>query len=369
MSKILISSVGSLVGYNVLDTLERRRNNLEIIGTNSIPGDANIFRCDKAYLVPATKSRPVEFANKIKEIIELEKPKLVIPGRDDDLSVLSSIKANCPELAPIILCGNQKTVRHITDKWFTYEFSVQHRLPFAASAIPDHDTMHSEVKQLVAAHGYPLLVKPRRGFASHGVSIIANDDQLGHALDLRDVLIQQNLNPSAKLDQLYARIQNTGIPLFFSLEEAKYSLQTFIDQDRSVGRIFCTLHNMVSGRSLKVEKIENDVLEHIAYRFASALAAEGWFGPLNIQLQKLPSGEFKAYELNGRFTGATSARYFLGFDEVGNALSNVCGIELGRNRHPTVESRQVNRFVTTLPIPNDAVRQLSKQGIWEKRGT
>ncbi len=371
MLKVLIISVGSLVGYNVLDALERRRENIEIVATNSIPGDSNIYRCDKAYLVPPTKSQSAEFTNRLVEIIEVEKPDLVIPARDDDLRVLSSIREKRPDLAPIILCGNQKSVRHITDKWFTYQFSKRYNLPFVASAIPNLDSEHTAVRQLVAKYGYPVLAKPRSGYASHGVVIITGGDQLNHTLNLKDNVIQRYLSPSRRVDQFYEKIRNQGIPLFFSLEEAKYSLQTFIYQDCSIGKIFCTLHKMVSGRSLKVEKITDDRLEDIAFRFASALAKEGWFGPLNIQCQKLPSGDFMAFELNGRFTGATSARYYLGFDEVGNTLNTLCRFEFGNNGQLVPKSQQVNRYVATLPIPDKAAGILHDQGVWygsQRRG-
>lgn len=58
--KILIASVGSLVGQNILDALEfpefNRRNLVHITGTNSISLTANNFRCDECYLVPPTAS-------------------------------------------------------------------------------------------------------------------------------------------------------------------------------------------------------------------------------------------------------------------------------------------------------------------------
>ncbi len=89
MVKILITSAGSLVGYNILDVLEGRRQDLQIIGTNSIEADANIYRCDKAYLVPSTRHNKLDFSHALSEILDIEQPNLIIPGRDDDISVLA----------------------------------------------------------------------------------------------------------------------------------------------------------------------------------------------------------------------------------------------------------------------------------------
>lgn len=364
MIKILITSVGSLVGYNILDVLEGRRQRLQIIGTNSVATESNIYRCDKAYFVPPTRHKKADFSDRLLEILESERPSLIIPGRDDDLTVLATLRTYKPEFANSCLCGSEKSVEIITDKWLTYKFASTHDLPFATSAIPTPASENSEVKRLVSEYGFPLLVKPRNGFGSHGVFIISNEEQLRKSLELENIVIQQYLSNPEDLESLYSRLQNEGTPLFFSFEEVKYSLQTFIHRDATIGEVFCTLHKMVSGRSLKVEKITNEMLENIAFRYAKALAAEGWFGPLNIQCQRQPSGEFLAYELNGRFTGATSARYHLGFDEVGNTLNALLGLRLESNRSQASASSQVSRYVTTLPIPDDAEANFKDQGKW-----
>ena len=58
MTKILITSVGSLVGQNLLDVIERRGDSLmRVVGTTSevaIP----LERCGRVYLVPPTAGAP-----------------------------------------------------------------------------------------------------------------------------------------------------------------------------------------------------------------------------------------------------------------------------------------------------------------------
>ncbi len=307
----------------------------------------------------------MEYSRRLLEIIESEQPNLVIPGRDDDLRVLAALRTIKPEFASIYLCGDEKSAEIITDKWLTYQFALSHNLPFASSALPNPDSNHSEVKRLLEVQGFPLLAKPRNGFGSHGVFIISNEDQLGYALGLENIVIQQYLGNPSELERLNFRLQKEGMPLFFSLEEEKYSLQTFVHRDGTVGEIFCTLHKMVSGRSVKVEKIAHAELENIAVRYAKAMASEGWFGPLNIQCQRLQSGDFMAYELNGRFTGATSARYHLGFDEVGDTLNTFFGLRLENSKLSRSAARQVSKYVTTRPIPDEAEVTFRYRGKWE----
>lgn len=365
MTKILITSVGSLVGYNILDVLEGRRQNLQIIGTNSVETDSNIYRCDKAYLLPPTKYNKAEFKNKLLDICAIEQPDLIIPGRDDDIGILADIKNKNEEFADVCLCGSKNAVANMLDKWLTYKFASSYGLPFADSAIPNSQSENAEVKRLLEKYGFPLLVKPRDGFASQGVSVVSDKAQLTEVLKNKNIIIQQYLSNPNVLEKLQFDFRNRGIPLFFSLEEEKYSIQTFVHRDGTVGKIFCTLHRMITGRSLKVEKIKNDQLENIGLRYATSMASEGWFGPLNIQCQLQQSGEFAAYELNGRFTGATSARYYLGFDEVGDTLRTLTGLQLENKKIQVCNSNLISRYVTTRPVPDDAVIEFRDNGYWQ----
>jgi carbamoylphosphate synthase large subunit len=81
---ILITSVGSLVGLNILDSLEAMRTRLRVVGTNSEPKAPNNFRCDVAYLAPETADPA--FIARLRTIIAHEKPDLVLAGRDADLA-------------------------------------------------------------------------------------------------------------------------------------------------------------------------------------------------------------------------------------------------------------------------------------------
>lgn len=322
MLNILVLSIGSLVGKNILDVLESRRDKLNIIASNSIAESPNLYRCDYAYLVPEVGKDDNYLMSYIIELIEKHNINLVIPCRDEDILFLANLKKQHKTLADKCLCGHVNTAKMMLDKWQSYLFSQEHSLPFVESMIPNPNNKHKEIIKFVQQHGFPLLVKPRRGFASKAVYIIFNQTQLDSVLDEPDVLIQEYLG-NADIYEKYQLIERKGLPLFLSLEQDKYSLQAFIKKDGTVSDSFCTVHKMVMGKSLTVTPIHLPELQAILERYSDILASKGWFGPLNIQCQRQVSGEFKVFELNGRFTGATSARFYLGFDEVGIALDNI----------------------------------------------
>ena len=65
--KILIISVGSLLGQNILDALEGRRDKVEIIGINTIAENPRVFRCDRLY--KAVNSNSLEFESIFLDIL------------------------------------------------------------------------------------------------------------------------------------------------------------------------------------------------------------------------------------------------------------------------------------------------------------
>ena len=79
MTKIAITSVGSLVGQNILDALEGRRAGIEIVGINSAADAAGNFRCDRADMAPLA-DRPGEYLERLASILLDERPDLCCPA-------------------------------------------------------------------------------------------------------------------------------------------------------------------------------------------------------------------------------------------------------------------------------------------------
>lgn len=66
--KLLLMSVGSLVGQNILDSVENRHEKLYVIGINSVASNPRNFRCDITYLTTII-SNVDQFESELIEII------------------------------------------------------------------------------------------------------------------------------------------------------------------------------------------------------------------------------------------------------------------------------------------------------------
>lgn len=107
------------------------------------------------------------------------------------------------------------------------------------------------------------------------------------------------------------------------------------------------------GQNIQTKRCDDADLHTICRAYAVAAAAEGWRGPLNVQLKRTPDGKLVAHELNGRFGGGTAARVHLGLDEMGEVMAPF----LPKMTFPAIAasvSDVVQRYLASYPIPRDA---------------
>jgi carbamoylphosphate synthase large subunit len=356
---ILLLSGASLVGQNIVQALARRNQGLRLVATNSLPSDPGLADFDSVVLVPPTRSESEKFDQIIEQLIDREKPALTIPCRDDDVLALARLAIRRPDLAPKLLCGSLETAGATIDKWASWEFSQKWDLPFVPTILPDKV---EAVDRFAQEQGFPLLAKPRLGFASRGVSIIQNREQLAAITGDHSILLQRYLGSSVAIADYIETIRTAGIPLFHSFESTKYSFQALISRDGKIIDKFATEHHMSQGISQRVSRCDDADGLALGMKCASAFAEAGWRGPINIQCQRAPDGKLFIYEFNGRFTGATAARMLLGYDEVSIALQHYSGIVLSR------APKRTESFVLKQPVsrtmPHEIQYSLETVGVW-----
>ena len=358
-------SAGSLVGYNILACLENRRTDLSVVATNSVAHEPSLFDCDRVYLVPPTQSDSSIFQKSFLAIVEKECPDLIIPCRDLDVRELAELKESIESRSTATcLCGAKSLAEVMIEKDASCRFAHGCQLPFADTlSLP---ATRAEIKTFVQTNGLPLIVKPAIGFASKGVFLITEKSQLEKIAQQSGLVLQRFLGDPQKLDMFMSTVADRGVPLFHSFETTKLSLQVFISHSGQIHSCFVTGNKMVMGRSQEVHRITDPELDELARKCGKAFAAKGWRGPLNIQCQRTPEGTDQIYEFNGRFTGATHARYLLGYDELAIAMLDFASVDLPK---ATVKDHhRVIRYPTGKAAPSINVGELRRHGQWERSG-
>ena len=261
----------------------------------------------------------------------------------------------------VLLTGSAPAARIMNDKVETARFAGRHGLPFAPTAENAHEALC-----LAAAHGLPLIGKPRSGYGGRGVMVLRSAAEIERAFEsCFDLIAQAFLDPPPNIDVLVAPFE-AGLPFFFSFpEDSQHTVQVLVRPDGEISNPFGCLNKQVGGQSLQNKRCDDPELLKVGRAYARAAAAEGWRGPLNVQLKRTSEGRLAAYELNGRFGGATAARTCMGFDEVGDAVRQF----LPGAAFPSVSASGcdvVQKHLRSYPLPCEGVTGLRTSGKWSR---
>lgn len=316
----MLLSVGSLLGQGLLDVLESRRAHVTVIGLNSVASSPGNFRTDRGYLTPPLAESSA-FTARLLEVLALEQPDVILPGRDQDVVFLAGFRNSHPEHAQRIPCGSPEAACMISDKALCSDWAREQGLPFADSYLHRHG--QPGLNTFLERVSFPLIAKPRRGFGSQGVFFVrtaAEIEQLLQTSDTSELLLQAYLGDARTLRPHFQRYDR-GVPLFFQIpEQDQYSAQSLIRPDGSQGPTLCAVSTLILGRTERFCAQDNPPLTDLMARYALALADMGWRGSINLQAKPDQAGRWQAFELNLRMTGGTSSRLHYGFDEMGLLL-------------------------------------------------
>ena len=343
--KIVLTGAGSLVGQCVLDCLEGRRENLHLIGANLDPHAVNLHRCDQIYPLPPVTDAAA-FTMALGRLIDREAPDLVIPCRDPDIPILAAWQDAGAAQAPILV-GPTWLAELMMDKWKLYCWARHEGLPFAQTVLSGQPESLPNGLALVEEFGFPLIVKPRRGSGSTGIRVLLNHSQLERTVGLQDMLIQ----PFYDIPQgsHFALDLAFGLPLFWEIPcPYEFGGQFLIGPDGAIGPhlAFGSSHRL--GRVESQEPCPDERLAGDLMAFAKAFAKAGWRGPLNIQARR-DGHSWRVIEVNGRFSGGTSARYLLGLDEVGWIINAWAGAVVVPGS-PNLPAAKVQRLFTNFSV-------------------
>jgi carbamoyl-phosphate synthase large subunit len=367
--KLLITSAGSLVGQNILDSLVHKRDRIEVIGMNSDAANPRIFRCDRSYLVPPL-DQSGSFEDRFLDIIAKEDPDMILAGRDHDVVFLAEIKQRRPDLKKKIPFGEAGQAAMMQDKYLSFQYALEKGLPFADSFLCCGSRDTGGLQSFLRGHSFPLLAKPRWGFGSLGVRYLLNQEQLdGFIAQAGDTefLFQEYLGPMQDFEQ-YARQLRYGVPLFSQIpEKNQFAAQVILSPEGTVSEVFISINTMVSGRAEYSRRIEAPDIEEIVLRYARALYRDGWYGPLNLQLKQDRQSRWKVFEFNPRMTGTTSARYLLGYDEIG-ILTDFFLTDMKLPNHTRTQKPAgvVFKYLTDEYLSDADIKQMEDDRGWEK---
>jgi len=312
--RVLVTAVEGDFGQGFVKALKLSRTPLQIHGCDSQSGGIGACFVDSFESVPRASSGSA-YVERIERICARHAIDAVVPGSPPEIDALCRLASPpaLPSGVPVV-CLSSAYRDVFDDKLLCFRALEGHvpLAPYADGADP------SAVERLVAEHGFPLIVKRRRG-------------QGGLSLHLVD-----------RLEALAPAIAATPDPVvqgFIDEEEGEYSIGLFAAEGVEAAIAFRRRLGR-TGSSWFAETVDDpEVVE-----YARAIArASGLRGSANVQLRKSSRG-VRLLEVNPRFSSLAPARACAGFNDV------EWSVELALGRTPSIPREgfrplRIQRFV------------------------
>jgi carbamoyl-phosphate synthase large subunit len=240
-------------------------------GASTLAVDASelapaLYAADRRELVPRVDD-PAYVAS-LRALVEQHEVQLIVPLADIDHLVLALER---DRLGALLLLPDAETIRICEDKYAAHCFFVERGIPTPPTWLPG---------ELDSDLVFPVLVKPRRGFASRHIYRARDWHELDFFLGYTD---------QVSMVQQVCRGE-------------EFSIDVFCDLDgRCLNSIPRTMIESKGGESIKGMTIKDAELIDHGRRVAEALRI---VGPANIQCFREPDGSLPVTDVNPRFGGA-----------------------------------------------------------------
>jgi carbamoyl-phosphate synthase large subunit len=313
--KVMVTGAGAVLGQGVLRSLQASRLAPEIVALDPSPLAPGLYWVPHRALIPMAKDPA--YLDRIEALLREHRPDVVMIGTDVELALFAQHRADLEQrYSTHIVVSSPEVVAIADDKWLTNEFLRRHGFPAPDSALPGGE------EALLERVGFPLVVKPRVGARSIGMSVVHTRDELARAIaGLPAPVIQQCVSDDA--------------------HEYTAGTLTF---DGRCDAVIVMRRDLRDGNTWRAYVEDTPELDEQVRELAQALGA---YGPANFQF-RVEHGQAKVFEINGRFSGTTPLRMHAGFNEVEMVLRKVV---LGEPIvQPPLEKMTILRYFSEIVV-------------------
>ena len=322
--KALITGAGAVLGQGIIKSLRQSSLDCTIVTADPNPLSSGLYWGDAAYRLPFAADGA--FGSRIEELLDRERPDIVMVGTDVELSFFAEQRDQLEAAFDTkILVSAPRVIAIADDKLETCHFFEQAGLHPPASASGEDP---AAIDALVEAVGFPLVVKPRVGARSVGVSVANDRTELDDALAGRSGLVVQECVGDA---------------------DSEYTASVIVF-DGEVQASIVMRRDLRDGNTYRAYTGDYTELNHAVRAFGAALQPHG---PANFQFRLDKQGVPRVFEINGRFSGTTPLRAMAGFNEVEMCVRKLLyGTPIVQ---PPIRSGVILRFLDEMFVPQERI--------------
>lgn len=291
MTTVLVSGASGVVGYGALRALRAHPAGLRLIGTTIYAESVAPAFSDLFLLAPPT-DRP-EYLGWLLKTIRAHQIDLLIPGIEADLYQWTEHADEIRATGAVPVLNNPDLVRLCKDKWLFYQALESAKV---GCAIPS--SLDADFDRLERQFGLPLLLKPRRGFASKGIVRVADRQHFERYAD--------QIGPALMAQKLVGH------------DEAEFTTSAFCDGQGGLTALMTLRRRLATeGYTEKAEVVSSEPFLDPTQQLCALLKP---LGPTNFQYRLCDEG-VRLLEINPRVSSSTSIRTAFGYNECAMAVN------------------------------------------------
>lgn len=291
MTTVLVTGVGSIIGYGIIRSLRQGGEPCRIIGADIYPDAVGQAWADA--FEPAVRTDDPGYNTWLATVVARHRVDVLFPGIEPDVFHLDRHRELLASLGVAGVLNRPELIAISRDKWLQYQ---EFNKIGADVCIPT--ALAGELDAFVARHGLPCILKQRGGSASKGLV---------------------RLDSPEACDRIRPELDDRRIvqPIVGSDDE-EYTVGVFGDgQGRSRAMIAMRRTLSRAGATDKAHIVRDAALGAVIDRLCAALRP---LGPTNFQFRRAGDA-WKLLEVNARISASTSLRTAFGYNEAHMALA------------------------------------------------
>lgn len=304
---VLVTGVaGGGIGMELIKALKMATNPYKIVVTDINKNSFGLFESPYRYLIPPANSE--NYIDSLIKICKNENVHAIVTGSEPELIQVSKHSKQFEEQGIKVLLNPLEIIELCSDKFKLMNFLESNNV-----LCPKHFLFEKD-EDLKKINSYPIIIKPRIGGGSQNVFLTQDFEE---AQFFSNYLKKYGHQPVIQ-EYLGNHDEEYTIGILYA-ENGK--LKTSIAMKRFLGGGLSTRQTIVNQKTAKKYLISSGIsqgliddfkeIRKMAENIASVLKA---CGPINIQCRKTDEGIIP-FEINPRFSGTTSARSLVGYNE------------------------------------------------------
>lgn len=315
---VLITGVGGGGhGRQVLKALKMGKVSYTLVTADMSPISIGLYEADKSYVVPPASEST--YIPRILDICEKENIRVLVTGSEPELLKVSENRSKFEERGILLLINPPHVLKICMDKWETYNFLKRNGFDCPKSLLIESE-LDLESLDVGSILSLPVVIKPAlAGGGSSNVFLAQDQEELEFFVKY---LMKQGLKPM--------------VQEYIGSYEEEYTVGVLTDLSDGVligsialkRQILSGLSNKIKVRNRHPSQVSSHILA-ISSGISQGIIDEfpevrrcceqialklGAKGPINIQCRKA-GGKVYPFEINPRFSGTTSIRALVGFNE------------------------------------------------------